>query len=160
MAVKKLDPIRETDDHARQLARRLVEQSSHGALGVIDPESGFPVVSRIAVNYERGGRIFFLASDLSFHSIALASDPRASILLGEPGKGDVLAHPRITLIGTVQKAAPDERGSLRTAWLERHPKAAIYIDFADFNFYRLELLRAHLNGGFGKAYILSIEDFL
>ena len=48
-----------------------------------------------------------------------------------------------------------EIATLRERWLARHPKAALYIDFGDFNFYRLALERAFLNGGFGKAYVLE-----
>jgi len=32
------------------------------------------------------------------------------------------------------------------------------VDFADFRFYRLAVERALLNGGFGKAYVLTGED--
>jgi hypothetical protein len=33
----------------------------------------------------------------------------------------------------------------------RHPKAALYADFPDFSFWRMELDRVHLNGGFARA---------
>jgi heme iron utilization protein len=159
VASRKIDPIRSTDDDARTLARRLISEARHGSLGVIDPESGFPWVSRIAVSADENGQVIFLASDLSFHAKALAIDRRASILLGEPGKGDVLAHPRITLIGEARKVGPKKRPKLRENWLLHHPKAEIYVDFADFEFYRLVLRRANLNAGFGKAYVLTPEDF-
>lgn len=157
---KKIDPIRPTDGDAREMARLLIAEAHFGALGVLEPESGMPLVSRIAIGTDNQGRVISLASDLSFHSQSLAADSRASVLIGEPGKGDPLAHPRITLIGRMQKLdnASPERGELREAWLKQHPKAQLYVDFADFHFYRLKLERAHLNGGFGKAYVLKPED--
>ncbi|MEC9342390.1 MAG: pyridoxamine 5-phosphate oxidase [Pseudomonadota bacterium] len=161
MAEKKIDPIRPTDDDAREMARLLVAEAHFGALAVNEPDTGMPLVSRIAIGTDRRGAVISLASDLSFHSQALAIDARASILIGEPGKGDPLAHPRITLIGRMEvldNAAP-ERAELRETWLEQHPKAQLYIDFGDFRFYRLKLERAHLNGGFGKAYVLKPADF-
>jgi len=161
MAEKKINPIRETDEEARRMARLLVAEADFGALAVIEPETGMPLVSRIAIGTDDRGAVVSLASDLSFHCKALARDARASILVGEPGKGDPLAHPRVTLIGRMVKLdnASPEREKLREAWLRRHPKAQLYVDFADFHFYRLELERAHLNGGFGKAYVLKPADF-
>lgn len=160
MSEKKINPIRETDDEARKLARKLIDDAQFGSLAVLEPESGMPLVSRIAVAPHDGGDIVFLASELSFHSKALALDGRASVMLGEPGKGDPLAHPRITMIGTIGRIdrRSAERDALRDPWLARHPKAQLYIDFGDFHFFRLKTQRAHLNGGFGKAFVLLPED--
>jgi len=158
---KKIDPIRQTDDEARALARKLIGDAEFAALGVIEPETGFPLVSRVAVSAEVDGSPFFLASDLSNHSKALAMDPRASILFGEPpGKGDPLAFPRITVVGRVTKLPRDDESHAqrRAFWLSRHPKAQLYIDFGDFAFWRMEVEKALLNGGFGKAFVLGRGD--
>lgn len=142
------------------LAADLVSKARFAALSVLEPDSGFPLVSRVAVGLDPEDRLVFLASELSFHSQALEKDQRASLLLGEPGKGDPLAHPRITMIGRIVRIdrGSEERNRLREPWLRQHPKAALYIDFGDFHFFRLELERANLNGGFGKAYVLTPED--
>ena len=52
----------------------------------------------------RGEPVFFI-SRLSAHFPNLEADPRCSLLIGEPGKGDPLAHPRMTLIGRAEKIA-------------------------------------------------------
>src|SRR3546814_8069469 len=44
--------------------------------------------------------------------------------------------------------------------LFRSPKAALYVDFPDFSFWRLEIARASLNGGFGRAYAMTPADVL
>ena len=75
--------------------------------------------------------------------------------MGEPGRGDPLAHPRLTLAA---RAEPADKAALREALLARHPKAALYFDFADFALLRLAPSGAFLNGGFGKAFRLSPED--
>jgi putative heme iron utilization protein len=56
--------------------------------------------------------------------------------------------------------APDavERGALREHWLARHPKATLYVDFADFSFVRFTPKSALLNGGFARAFRLTPED--
>lgn len=158
--VKKINPIRETDDDARALGRKLMDEAKFGSIAVLEPETGMPVVSRVAVATDSDGELIFLASELSNHSKALAGDGRASIMVGEPGKGDPLAHPRISLIGQVVRIdrASEERNALRGPYLESHPKAALYIDFGDFHFFRLKLERANLNGGFGQAYNLTRDD--
>ncbi len=157
---KKTSPIRPTDDEARQLARKLIDGAKFAALGFAEPGTGRPLVSRVAVAVDGAGAVVVLASDLSNHSKALAKDARASLLLGEPGKGDPLAHPRITVIGMMERIdqASSEHADLRPLWLASHPKAELYIDFADFRFYRLKPERALLNGGFGKAYELTVAD--
>ena len=160
MTSRPADPLRPVDDEARALARRLMEEARHGALGVLDPDTGAPHVTRVAVGIGDGGPVT-LISALSHHTRALAADPRCSLLLGEPGpRGDPLTHPRLTLLARAAFVAPDDpgRAALREAWLARHPKAKLYVDFADFAFVRLEPAGAHLNGGFGRAYRLGAAD--
>ena len=150
----KIDPIRPTDDDARALAASLVRQARHGALGVIAPDTGAPMVTRIACGWL--GAPHILISDLSLHTPALAANPACSLLIGEPGpKGDPLTHPRLTL---QCRAVPADKGLLRAAWLGLHPKSKLYFDFADFRMLRLDVQTAHLNGGFGKAFRLNASD--
>jgi hypothetical protein len=107
------------------------------------------------------GSPIFLVSGLSNHFANLKVDPRCSLLIGEPGKGDPLAHPRLTLMGTAaQIPSGPERTHFRSRYLRRHPKAALYVDFPDFAFWAFETSRASLNGGFGKAYALTADDLL
>ena len=147
-------PIRPTTDEARVLARRLLAEARHGALGVLDPGTGAPVVSRVAVGLHAGEPLI-LVSALAAHAGALRADPRCSLLLGEPGRGDPLAHPRLTLLARAEAA---DKAALRPGWLAQHPKSALYFDFADFALLRLRMGEAHLNGGFGRAFRLGPED--
>ncbi|ENN87981.1 Pyridoxamine oxidase protein [Rhizobium freirei PRF 81] len=154
--------IRETDEDARNQARILVHTASHAALAVIDPETGFPSVSRVLTAMDTDGVPVILVSGLSSHTKALVKDPRASALFGDPGKGDPLAHPRLTVRCSAERV--DQQGEaharIRKLFLERHPKSKLYIDFPDFCFFRLVPLDASLNGGFGRAYILSSKDLV
>lgn len=154
--------IRPTDDEARALARRLVRLARHGALAVLDPRDGAPFASRVALATEMDGTLVMLVSRLSQHTEALAADARCSLLVGEPGKGDPLAHPRLTVVGRAEQIAADSAacGHVRRRFLARHPKAQLYVDFPDFAFFRIHLDRASLNGGFGKAYLLEPGDLL
>ncbi|WP_424970928.1 HugZ family protein [Dinoroseobacter sp. S76] len=157
----KINPIRPTDDDARRLARGLIAEARFGALGTVDPETGGPMVTRVAVGTAPDGRPLTLISELSLHTKALSADPRCSLLLGEPGpKGDPLTHPRITLqmrAGFVKNGTP-AYAALREHYLTTHPKAQLYIDFTDFHFALFEVQSAALNGGFGKAFALTPTD--
>jgi len=161
MADKK-DILRETDDEARSLARKLVRQARYAAIAVLDPETGDPLASRVLAGTDVDGAPVILISALAPHTAALLADPRASVLFGEIGKGDPLAHARITL---KSKAVRVERDSqmghhIRQRFIARHPKARLYVDFPDFAFFRLNPLSASLNGGFGRAFALTADDLL
>lgn len=153
--------IRPTDDEARVLARTLLGTAAFGALGVRDPGTGAPMVTRIAVATAPDGVPLTLISDLSQHTRALRADPVCSLLVGEPGpKGDPLTHPRLTVQArAVFTDRSDARHSdLRGHYLAQQPKAKLYIDFGDFSLVRLEPTGAFLNGGFGKAFVLTPKD--
>jgi putative heme iron utilization protein len=101
-------------------------------------------------------------SQLSAHTRALQADPRCSLLLGEPGKGDALAHPRISLscrASGVEKGAP-AHARVERRYLNKNPKAKLYAGLGDFRFFRLEVESASLNGGFGKAFLLTRDELL
>lgn len=154
-------PIRPTDDEARVLARKLLNEATYGALGVIDPETGTPMVTRVAVGTTAAGDPVTLISDLSHHSRALKANPVCSLLVGEPERrGDPLTHPRLTLQATARFVRHGEPGhaALRAHYLKSHPKSKLYVDFGDFFFAVMEVSGAYLNGGFGRAFVLTPED--
>lgn len=151
----KPDPIRPTDDEARALARHLIAAARSGALAVIDPATGSPHVTRVAVGQDAGSPLL-LVSTLALHTRALLATPACSLLIGEPGaRGDPLTHPRLTLQATAMRA---DKAALRDRWLADHPKTTLYYDFADFLMMRLTVTAAHLNGGFGRAFVMTADD--
>lgn len=154
-------PIRPTDDEARALARSLIDQARFAALGVIDPDSGAPMVTRVAFGTTPEGGPLTLISDLSHHTRALKAHPAASLLVGEPGsRGDPLTHPRLTLQVQARFLRHGAAGHTEMAahWLRDHPKSKLYIGFADFSFALFDVTSAHLNGGFGRAFVMTPAD--
>ncbi|MBC2836405.1 pyridoxamine 5'-phosphate oxidase family protein [Paragemmobacter straminiformis] len=153
------DPVQAATPEAIALARDLLALP-HAALAVTDPADGTPAISRIALGLSPDGPVTLISS-LSAHHAALQADPACALLLGEPAaKGDPLTHPRLMLKARAEFVAPDDpaRPALRDHWLQTHPKAKLYIDFADFAFVRLHPVSALLNAGFGKAHRLSADD--
>jgi heme iron utilization protein len=156
-----VNPIRPTDDDARTLARGLLADARHAALAVLHPDSGGPFVSRVALGTAPDGAPVTLISTLALHTRALRADPRAAVLVGEPGpKGDPLTHPRLTVQARarfIDRTDP-AHAAIREKYLADHPKSTLYADFADFGFVLFDVEGAALNGGFGKAYNLTAED--
>jgi len=153
---RKIDPIRPTDAEARRLARDLIDNARFAALGVIDPETGAPMVTRIALVPGPDGAPLTLISSLSTHTRALDLSPNCSLLIGEPGaKGDPLTHPRLTLQA---RAVTTDKAAFKAHYLQLYPKAQLYFDFADFRLVRFAPERGLLNGGFGKAFRLTPDD--
>ncbi|SFB45846.1 hypothetical protein SAMN03159496_03905 [Rhizobium sp. NFR07] len=154
--------LRPTDDEARELARLLVRGARYMSLAVIDAATGFPSVSRALTAIDLDGTPVVLVSALSGHTKGLLADARCSLLAGEPGKGDPLAHARITVQCLAEVIERDSvaHARIRQRFIQRHPKAQLYVDFPDFRFFRLVPQQASLNGGFGRAYALSGDDLI
>lgn len=150
------DPFQPADDQARALARDLIAAARHASLGTLDPETGAPLVTRIAVQADADGVPVALLSGLASHSRALALDPRAGLLIGAEGKGDPMAQPRLSILLRAEPAPPDP--ARRAGWLSRNPRAQVYIDLPDFRFWRLVPVSGLLNAGFGRAFRLAAQD--
>ncbi|MFK0690264.1 HugZ family protein [Mesorhizobium sp. IMUNJ 23033] len=162
MVDRNKDVIRETDAEAIRLARTLIRSARFSALAVIEPTTGSPLASRVGVATDVDGAPLILVSMLSAHTGAILADPRCSLLVGEPGKGDPLAHPRVTLVCRARRLerGSDEHAHAERRYLNRNPKARLYAGLGDFSIFRLEPERASLNGGFGKAYLLDRSDLV
>jgi putative heme iron utilization protein len=150
------------DFDARVVAKTLLRTMRAGALATIDRNSGHPFASLVNVATDVDGSPLILVSRLSTHTANLEKDGRASLLLAAAGRGDPLAHPRLTVLGTFAHVGRDQRDEprLRRRFLARHPKSELYAGFADFSFWRLNVVSAHLNAGFGRAADLTAADII
>jgi len=154
--------IRPTDVDSLRLARTLVRSARFGAISVLEPETGHPFASRVLVGTDVDGVPVILASMLTTHMKAIIADPRCALLLGEPGRGDPLAWPRITLLCTAERIERDGESDqrIRSRFLRRHPKAKLYVAFQDFSFFRLVPKRVSMNAGFGRAYNILGDELI
>jgi heme iron utilization protein len=154
------DPVHPADAGDRSMAKDLLAKARYGALAYTDPVTRTPGISRIATSLLRGVPVT-LISALSAHHAALIADPACALMVGEPGaKGDPLTHPRLMVQAHATFIARSDAAGLRDLWLQTHPKARLYIDFADFTFVRLTPQSVFLNAGFGQAYRLTPADLL
>jgi heme iron utilization protein len=144
------------------VAKQLLRGTRAGALASIDRNTGHPFSSLVNVATDVDGSPLILVSRLSTHTANIEADPRASVLLASTGKGDPLAYPRLTVLGTfatISRDSPDA-ARVRRRFLSHHPKSRLYAGFSDFAFWRLQVVSAHLNGGFARAADLSAADVI
>ena len=142
---------RPTEPSFAARARALVEAGRVGALATHSRQRpGYPFGSVTPYAPDEQGRPVFLISGLALHTKNLEGDPRASLLVTPPEPvDDPLAAPRVTVLGEARRLGPSEAGADRTRYLAKHPSAAMWVDFADFAFWRLEVSGAYYVGGFG-----------
>src|SRR5258707_2255743 len=148
------------DFDPKTLAKSLLRGIRSGTLATLDRNTGHPFASLINVATDADGSPVILVSRLSTHTANIETDGRASILLAQTGKGDPLAHPRLTVLGHLGQIARDgtEDARVRRRFLARHPKSELYAGFGDFSFWRMTIASAHLNGGIARAADLAASD--
>ncbi len=145
---------------ASAIARRLLRSVPMASLATL-AENGWPYVSLVAIAVEHDGTPVLLLSRLSDHTRNLERDGRASLLLdATEGIANRMAGERLTLVGRIAPAPAEACEDGRRRYLARHPAAAVYEGFGDFAYYRMAVDRAHLIGGFAKAYWLEAAAFM
>src|SRR5437588_4906989 len=150
------------DFDPKRLAKTLLRGIRAGTLATLDRNTGHPFASLVNIATDVDGSPLILTSRLSTHTANLEADGRASVLLAEAGKGDPLAHPRLTVLGVFARIERDgaDEPRARGRFLARHPKSELYAGFGDFSFWRMAVASAHLNGGFARAADLTAADVL
>jgi putative heme iron utilization protein len=144
------------------VAKDLLRATRAGALATIDRNTGHPFSSLVNVATDTDGSPLILVSRLSSHTANIEVDPRASLLLASTGKGDPLAHPRLTVLGRFAKMDRDtaDGARVRRRFFSHHPKSQLYAVLPDFSYWRMRVVSAHLNGGFARAADLKASDFM
>lgn len=133
---------------ALTVARNLLHTAPVASLSTIDAKSGYPygTVTNLAVDAD--GTPYFFAAWLSLHARNMAADNRVSLTMSQPGATDVLAQPRLTLVGRVEMIhAKDWKPEMERRYLARFPKSKLYLGLPDALFYRMAVEDLQLNGG-------------
>ena len=150
------DPRQDPDFDPIAESRQILRTTRVATLATLMNE-GAPFASLTTIATAHDGAPILLLSRLAHHTRFLERDGRCSLLLAKGGRGDPLAHPRLTLVGT---AARIHDPVARARFLRRNPKAGLYADFPDFSFWRLTITAVHLNGGFARAADFAPEQLL
>jgi hypothetical protein len=143
-------------------ARTLLHLGQTGTLATVSRRHpGHPFASVMPYALDAQGRPLVLISTMAMHTHNLLADPRASLLVTQPGwTGDPLAAGRVTLMGQAHRLGAAEVDPARAAYLARHEGAKFWVDFEDFSFWRLEPLDVYFVGGFAAMDWVSAETYL
>lgn len=145
-------------DSPATIARRLIRSTPTATLATTHIEAGWPFASLVLVACRHDASPVLLISNLAEHTRNIAADPRVSLLFdGTAGLADRLTGARVSVLGRLHQSS--EPGD-RERFLARHTGAAMYANFSDFSFFRLEVTRAHLVAGFGKIEWIEPEDLI
>ena len=136
----------------KEKARELLASQKTGALSTQSKKvPGYPFGSLVNYAVDGAGRPVFLFSALAVHSKNLAEDPRASLLVfGPAALEDPLTSARMTVFGTIAPVPEAEHEEAIAVYLGAHPSAAEYLEFGDFQPFRLETADIYFVGGFGE----------
>ena len=142
-------------------ARTLVHLARSGMLSTLSRRhAGHPFGSVMPYAPDPRGAPLLLISGMAMHTQNLEADARASLLATQPGwTEDPLAGGRVTLMGRAARVPNRERGAAREPYLARHPKAAFWVDFEDFAFWRLEVTEVYFVGGFAAMDWVTGETY-
>ncbi|BAN50434.1 HugZ family protein [Metapseudomonas resinovorans] len=139
---------------AAKHARELLLKEYQGVLSTHSKAMpGFPFGSVVPYCLDAEGRPLILISRIAQHTHNLQKDPRCSLLVGERGAEDVQAAGRLTLLAEARQiSAADEVDAAASRYYRYFPQAADYHSTHDFDFWRLEPVRARFIGGFGAIH--------
>jgi heme iron utilization protein len=141
-------------------ARTLLSQVFTGTLATVSRKRpGHPFASVMPYALDETGRPLLLVSTMAVHTQNLEGDPRASLLVMQPGAGDVLAAGRVTLMGEARRAPAADVDAVRATYLARHATAGYWVDFGDFAFWRLEVADVYFVGGFAAMGWVEAADY-
>jgi heme oxygenase (biliverdin-IX-beta and delta-forming) len=146
------DPVRVT--------KRLLRATPMGALATLREGTSNPFCSLVNIGTLPDGSPILLISGLAVHTRNIAADHRVSLLLAEPGAPDPLTAPRISITGTAERLTDSAVAIARRRYLAAHPSAELFVDFADFSFYRIAPETVHLVAGFGRIVDLRGAEVL
>lgn len=142
-------------------ARTLIHLARSGTLATLSRRHpGHPFGSVMPYAPDGRGAPLVLISTMAMHTQNLEADPRASLLVTQPGWAeDPLAGGRVTLMGRAARVPDGERAAAREAYLARHPNAAFWVDFEDFGFWRLDVSDVYFVGGFAAMDWVTAEGY-
>jgi len=140
--------------------RRLLFEGRFGVLSTVSLKpQGYPFGSLVPFGQGARGAPTLLLSALAQHTKNLQADPRASLLVLQPGADDPQQAPRASLIGRVVRLAGAEAEDGAARFLKRHPKAGAYLAL-DFSLWRLDVAEVRYVGGFAQAAWVSGSEVL
>lgn len=106
------------------------------------------------------GRPVLFLSNLAIHTKNIVKNPKCSVMVLKEDKEDPFNSARVTFVGKMVKVSDKERAEYKKLFLAKQKAAEDFIDFGDFNFYRLEIESIFYVGGFGDIQWIDPKDYV
>jgi putative heme iron utilization protein len=153
-------PVIPEPTHAER-TRTLLHLNSLATLSTLSrKQPGFPFGSLMPYALDATGRPIFLISNMAMHTQNIKADPRASLFVTQPAAdGDPLGAARATLIGNILQIPDEDKSAVRELYLAAHENSRYWVDFADFSFFRMDILDVYYVGGFGVMGWVQAADY-
>jgi putative heme iron utilization protein len=141
---------------------RTLVQYNHGfaVMSTISKsDAGYPGGSVVGFAPEpETGKALFIFSGMSTHTQDLLANPKCSLTVAAKDfKG--AADGRVNLMGQVQLIQDAaEKQAARDIYLAKHP-GAFWVDFGDFNWFRMTVEKVRFVGGFARAGSVTAEEY-
>lgn len=139
---------------------RTLVQYNHG-FAVMSTNSksdpGYPGGSVVGFAPDEEGRPIFIFSGMSTHTQDLLANPKCSVTIASKEfKG--AADGRVNLMGTCTLVPPEEFEKCKEVYLKKHPDA-FWVEFGDFNWFRLDIEKIRFVGGFARAGSVTPQEY-
>lgn len=140
---------------------RSLVQYNHG-FAVMSTNSkanpGFPGGSVVGFAVDDDGCPIFVFSGMSSHTQDVLKDPRCSLTVADKNfKG--AADGRVNLMGNCNRVlGKEEVTAARELYLKKHP-GAFWVDFGDFNWFKMDVKAIRFVGGFARAGSVQPEEY-
>jgi putative heme iron utilization protein len=140
---------------------RTLVQYNHG-FAVISTHSksdpDYPSGSVVGFAPDEQGRPLFIFSGMSTHTQDILSDKHCSLTVAAKGfKG--AADGRVNLMGRASLIKDKQEQELaKEIYLKKHP-GAFWVNFGDFNWFRMEVDKVRFVGGFARAGSVTDEEY-
>ena len=149
--------IDDVDNYGYRI-RQLIRAADRATLATNLAGENWPYASFVMVACDFSAAPLLLISDLAEHTKNITRDSRASLLFEATARLETpLTGLRATVLGRLELCADD---ALLARYARRHPDAAGYLEFADFNLYRLRPERIHMVAGFGAIDWFDADSIL
>lgn len=120
--------------------------------------AGFPSLSAVPFALAPEGYLIGLFSHLAPHHPNLIADGRCALLVAQDNNGDILTGERLELTAQAQLLRDEKAvAAARETYVRCYPRADVWFRQLNFNFFRIDVIAARYNGGFGRAAMLTVD---
>jgi putative heme iron utilization protein len=121
-------------------------------------DSDYPGGSVVGFAPDEQGRPLFIFSGMSSHTQDILANPHCSLTVAARDfKG--AADARVNLMGRVELIKDsNEKAAAKACYMKKHP-GAFWVDFGDFNWFRMTVDKVRFVGGFARAGSVTAAEY-